>query len=906
MMTNTIPISSASAKAKLSRLNKWSLLLTKLWCPLLPDELIERDAIVNRRLNTSGHWCILGSAGYGKTTLASIYCHTGARNYGWLTLDVSDNNPERFSRYLAAAFISACPSCDHLRELLEVQESFQLNQIITSILNEALLVQHPIDLVLDDYHLIENKDIHTSISMLLNSASENLKIILVSRLRPPLSFSSLQMQGRIHFTGVEDLAFNHEKSVAYLQLICPEVATESIAPVLYTIEGWPAGLRSLGLFLANTDHPPSIISESNLITSSAISDYFWEQVLEKLPAELQKFLLYTSIFDSFNVELCEVVLGHAYGLSFLDEIMQRQLFITSLGEDKKWFRYHNLFHIFLIKQLQAEPKELVENLHKRATDAWLTHNNVVNALKHALATSDFDCISRALLHPQQALLSQGNGILLEQAILRLPMEYICRQPSLTRLACSFWLNRDQEKVLQLIEIASVNLNKQSDTPAVRHAHALFKLYRAQVAIIRDRVSEIISWSELALKDLLETDLASRSQAFVLLAEGYTRLGDIHLAKINWQQGELLAQRADNFSMVGWARHQRAMIALHEGDFTTAQILQDKTISFVASNCVSGDKNLWCLHRARAETAWEYFDLEGVELHCHKALDVCRHWLQNGEIPIEIIHARTQLLLGQQSQTYAHLQCALDLFKTVPCCAYVASFLYLAQAEFHLRFSAKSALTQLLHTLIVPKYYRNDIAQRIGRSIAICYFGLGDIERAINIFVNMNHDAEQFSLITEKWRNSVWLVACYLSQARQQEAVELLNDCVNFAADRGLIGSLLLTAPYLESLFDMKVGHSDLAKRHWRRVRDLCIHSRAHVYKDQQIPKAITALAITPKEWRVFQLVLAGAGNEEVAARLNLSLGTVKNTLTRVYRKLDVNDRESACRVAQNKFNHNNE
>ena len=113
-----------------------------------------------------------------------------------------------------------------------------------------------------------------------------------------------------------------------------------------------------------------------------------------------------------------------------------------------------------------------------------------------------------------------------------------------------------------------------------------------------------------------------------------------------------------------------------------------------------------------------------------------------------------------------------------------------------------------------------------------------------------------------------------------------------------MGSLLVTAPYIEDLFDLKIGTADVHWRHWRRAQDLMSHSRAHTHKDQQVPKVISALAITSKEWRVFELILTGAGNEEIAVRLNLSLGTVKNTLTRIYRKLDVTDRESACRIAQ--------
>lgn len=897
-MADSIALPSAPAQFRLAKLSDWSLLLTKLRRPLLSDNLIDRDALVMRNLERQGHWCIYGSAGYGKTTLASAYCKNAYADYGWLCLDADDNDPERFSLYVAAAFISACPDCDRFCAMVEAQESLQLNQIITSILNEALLVQRPIVLVLDDYHVIHNATIHSGVAMLMTRASDNFRIILTSRTRPPLSLSSLQMQGRLYYSGVDELAFTQEESLSYIQQLCPQLAIEQVVPLLRAIEGWPAGLRSLVMFFANNDQRSPKFSTATLITNSVISDYFWEQVLEKLSPELQTFLLHTSVLTIFDSELCVAVTGHSQSAQLLNDIVQKQLFITHLDPEKKWFRYHNLFQEFLLKHLQLTAGELFKNLHVRAAESWLQHGNIANALKHALTVGDLDVVVKTLIHPQQALMAQGNGALLEQAILLLTEDQICQHPTMMMLACRYWMNRNQDKVLHLLDMASTRMDAADNQPSIRHMRALLELYRAQVAIMRDQISQAIAWADLALKDLPAADFASRSQACVLLAEAHTRMGNIQQATQDWQTGERLAQQANKPSLVAWSRHQFAMLELGQGAFAKAQQLQDQAIAYTEQACFYGDKQLWFLHRARAETAWEYFDLEGVEFYSKKALQVCQHWLQNGEVPVEIIYARTQLLLGNQSTAYAHLQRATELSKTVTSCSYVNSYLNLALAEFHLRFSPQSALTQLLHNLPSSDNYSNDIAQRNGRAQAICHFGLGNIIEASALLNAMNSDAERYHLVTERWRNTFWLVACELAQSQREQAISLLTECVVFAAERGLMGSLLVTAPYIEDLFELKIGMADVHWRHWRRAQDLLSHSRAHTHKDQQVPKAINALAITPKEWRVFELILTGAGNEEIAVRLNLSLGTVKNTLTRIYRKLDVTDRESACRIAQ--------
>lgn len=895
-MLDPVPSPGTAVDMQLSRRNT-AITPSKLWCPVLPENVIEREKLISRRKNSIGHWCIVGSAGYGKTTLAALYCHRVAQHYGWLCLDTDDNDTERFSLYLAAAFISACPDRTQFREMVQSQENIQLNQIITAILNEALFTTHPILLVLDDYQVIDNSEIHQGISKLLHYASAHFKIIITSRTRPPLSLSALQMQGKMHFTNTEELAFNHEQSLAYLQRFHPQLTLEKIAPLIRTIDGWPTALNCLALYLATTDSSTEIITEP-ILTSNIIDDFFWKNILNNLPGTLKDFLMQTSVLNIFDAYLCAEVTGNMNSAALLDDILKRQLFITPADSERKWFRYHYLFQAFLTKQLQEHQTQNFYALHRHASECWLNRHNVASALQHALAIGDVNCVISALLHPEQALISQGNGALLEQAILMLPDDCIYEHYRIVLLACTYWLNRNQEKLLRIIDIATNAIKMVNDATPRHHVLALLNLYRAQVAVIRDEIQHVIYWANIALKDLLESDLTSRSQAYVLMAEGHTRLGDIQQAIFNWQKGEQLALLANKPSMAAWARHQLAMIDIGLGIFASAQAHQDEAIIYCETHCFAGDRTLWCLLRARAETAWEYFDLETVATCCEKTLQVCQHWPQSGEIPVQIIRARSQLIRGHLTTAYNHLQTAIELSQSAPSSSYVKSFLMLTAAELHLRTDNKPALTSLIKSYSLPEDYRNDIDQRRGRTLAICYFGIGEIAQSLAILQTMNTEAERYQLTTEAWRNELWIAACELALERPDNAITILNKSLIFAAERGLIGSMLVSAPYLESMLDEKLGITDLDSRHWRRVHDLYRHTRAHTHGNQQPPSAISTLGITPKEWRVFSLILTSSGNDEIALTLNLSLGTVKNTLTRIYRKLNVNDREAAIRIAQ--------
>jgi len=52
-------------------------------------------------------------------------------------------------------------------------------------------------------------------------------------------------------------------------------------------------------------------------------------------------------------------------------------------------------------------------------------------------------------------------------------------------------------------------------------------------------------------------------------------------------------------------------------------------------------------------------------------------------------------------------------------------------------------------------------------------------------------------------------------------------------------------------------------------------------------------SLTKRESKLLTILARGCSNQEIAAELDLSIGTVKNYLTGIYKKLDVNGREKA-------------
>jgi len=147
----------------------------------------------------------------------------------------------------------------------------------------------------------------------------------------------------------EDLAFQAEEIQAllhrnYHQLLSKEEADELVRQT----EGWITAL----LLSAETMWR-GMADQVRLASVAGVGlyDYLAQQVFDQQLPHIQDFLLRSSLFDEFDAELCEAVLGQApEGQSWEEVIimvLQNNLFVQPVENGGTWLRYHHLFRDFL-------------------------------------------------------------------------------------------------------------------------------------------------------------------------------------------------------------------------------------------------------------------------------------------------------------------------------------------------------------------------------------------------------------------------------------------------------------------------------------------------------------------------------------------------------------------------------
>jgi ATP/maltotriose-dependent transcriptional regulator MalT len=373
------------------------LLKTKLYIPIARPELVPRPHLIVRLNEGLSRSLILiaAPAGYGKTTLLSTWVAKCGQPVAWLSLEDRDNDPARFLVYLIAALqtIEADLGQDILSALQSPQPS-AIEHWLPVLVNQLDNIAKPFVLVLDDYHVIATPEIHQALAFLLEHRPPQLHVAIATRKDPPLPLPRLRARGQLTELRQADLRFTAEETAAFLRRgMSLELSTEDVASLVSRTEGWIAGLQMAALSIQDR------VDVSRLIATFSgsheyIVDYFAAEVLDQQPEPSRTFLLQTSILDRLCGSLCDAVTGQTEGQQILERLHEANLFVFALDSERCWYRYHHLLSDLLRAKLHREYAVLeIQNLHHLANQWYEQHDQINEAVQHALLAEDFDRVA---------------------------------------------------------------------------------------------------------------------------------------------------------------------------------------------------------------------------------------------------------------------------------------------------------------------------------------------------------------------------------------------------------------------------------------------------------------------------------------------------------------------------------
>ena len=395
------------------------LLATKLFIPPTRPNLVPRSRLLEK-LNAGMHrkvTLISAPAGFGKTSLVTEWLDnvrldtTTENRIAWLSLDEDDNDLVRFLTYLVTALNQAegaeATFGKGALSMLQSSQPPSTKSILTELINEIAGVTARINLVLDDYHLIDTQTIHDALAFLIENQPQQMCLIIATREDPLLPLARLRAKDQLTELRAADLRFVSSEAAEFLnQVMGLNLSPENIAALENRTEGWIVGLQLAAISLKGQEDTTDFLKTFSG-NHRLVLDYLIEEVLGQQPQSIQHFLLQTSILNRLTGSLCDALTSGDNGQQVLETLERANLFIVSLDNERHWYRYHHLFADLLSNRLNRLFHDRIPELHKRASSWYENEGFADDAIRHAQVAGDIDRVAIIIEEHWQEYVHRG-------------------------------------------------------------------------------------------------------------------------------------------------------------------------------------------------------------------------------------------------------------------------------------------------------------------------------------------------------------------------------------------------------------------------------------------------------------------------------------------------------------------
>jgi LuxR family maltose regulon positive regulatory protein len=557
------------------------VLETKLSRPRVRAEHVPRhDLLAALRTGSQRLTLLAAPPGFGKTTLLAEWA--AARDgpaVAWLSVDEDDNDPARFFAYVVEALRRVEPDVGgRALAALRSPGADLIGVVLPLLLNDLAAPDRELVLVVDDYHLVANPQIHEALAYVIERAPGSFRLVLATREDPPLPLGRLRARGELGEVRAGELRFTGEETAAFLtDALGLELSADDVARLQTRTEGWPAALYLAALSLRGRPDASAEI-ERFAGDDRFLVDYLAAEVLVRQPPELRSFLLRTSILKRFCGPLCDVVAERENSAAVLAELERSNLLVIALDSKRAWYRYHHLFGELLQHELKATDPEPLPVLHRRASSWYREAGLVVDAADHASAAGDVGAAVELVAHHYAFFLDRGQLATVLRWLESLP-EAVAAQDWLLCFAGTVVTAHagrldEAERWLALAKRAPPLVRNGQEPAGPLAALA------AYLALLRGDIGGTVANGRRALAAAPTADPLWGLGPQMVLASGLWWSGEMREASAIVETVMRTAQAAGIPAMIVYALGVRAAIVLDEQDESAAEALAHEAIELM--------------------------------------------------------------------------------------------------------------------------------------------------------------------------------------------------------------------------------------------------------------------------------------------------------------------------------------
>jgi LuxR family maltose regulon positive regulatory protein len=894
---------------------------TKLFVPSLRPGRVVRQRLLQRLRSGSQMpvTVVVAPAGYGKTTLVAEWIRTDKREAAWLSLDGGDNAPTQFWASFGAALDILQPdSLQNIKaEMSALQQRPSPSAIMAGLINEITTRMkldgrgRPKILVIDDLHLITHPDLAQAIVYFADHLPPSLHMVITTRHEANLPMARWKVQHRASDLRPADLAFNDFEARAFLiGTMGLKLDEDAVGLLEARTEGWIAALQLAALSLQSHADPAVFIGQFRGNQQHVMS-YLVDQVLARLPLHVLDFITRASVLDRMCDDLCQALLDDPASpdAPTLHALEQENLFVVALDDERRWYRFHQLFADLLRTRLNQDQPGLERVLHARAAQWFEDAGDVQASIQQAMLAQEYEHAARlieadiASTWVQQSIVApSGTWVdqLPDAPIRRRPLLMLAKAANLLR---QLQINAARDWLDQLD--AALATAPDEENAEIVGARAL--MLRAYTLRMQQADSaQVLEASERALANIPKHDHVWRANALMTHASLlYAFFNDAKRAYASCREAAELALQHEMRTTHIECLMMGALMLTAGGWLRRAEgTLEEVRRLMQAWNMPNATARNW-REDVSMRLAYERNDLQAVEVIAQpllaRAID--------GTDPIHIINAviylfRMHMARGTPSDALSVINAAEPVCASNPFTArHISIMRAFLQATQHdtalLEGWVEDAMSRPdMGSWRIPGVHE-DMRQWVARACVL----LGKPAQAC-LVLNAYIDSLDGKQATDTLIRCLAIRACAHEQSGSRAAaLEDVRRALALGKSEGYLRTFLDGGPaMLNLLLDARTRNIEPAYvmklLDAFGVRDAPANDRVFVQAASLAEPAPWVESISAREQQVLALLAAGHTNQSIADTLSITLTTVKSHAGSIYAKLGVKSRTQAIARAR--------
>ncbi|MFJ6533476.1 LuxR C-terminal-related transcriptional regulator [Microbacterium sp. NPDC091662] len=507
------------------------------------------SAVARRKLTV-----VSAPGGYGKTSAVADWAANTDTTVAWITLTRFDNDPLRLaSGILSALQAAARRSTDTQYAALLALDPHptDLGETYHALCETMDELEGPVVLVVDDAQRAGAPQQWGLLDALIDTAPPSLRLVLIGTTLLQMMLSRQLLAEPDSLIGTSDLAFDEKE----IESLMPE-GPGGMAPgsMLDLTGGWPMAVRVVLLGGARPARTRAF-AENPLIR-----EYLNDHVFSQLPSDLTQFILDTTLGVELTPPLAAALSGRADAAAVLEECARRGMFLDRFSDERgPVYRWNSMF----ARQCRAINESVSPGRTKvlhGIVGVHLVDTDPLAAAHHFLRAEDPAAAYETILNRWVGLLVNSEATALDQLCALFPAGYAA-DPCLTLIrACAQDVLGQHESARMLLgEVAASD--QSTSTPDYRTVLAVARLF-----LLQERREVGAALDEMSALLVENTGRFHRDRAALLYVLGWAHMRQrsrpqriielftaaIREAQIRGEEELVLRERAHLALTLGWA------------------------------------------------------------------------------------------------------------------------------------------------------------------------------------------------------------------------------------------------------------------------------------------------------------------------------------------------------------------